>query len=32
MNAELTIIAAAGSDPNYGLPGVGHQKKESPHI
>jgi len=24
MNAELTIIAAAGSDSNYGLPGVGH--------
>jgi hypothetical protein len=24
MNAELTIIAAAGSNPNYGLPSVGH--------
>lgn len=27
-NAELTIIAAAGSDPNYGLPGVGHQNRK----
>ncbi|MAB46845.1 MAG: hypothetical protein CMN67_15775 [Sphingomonadaceae bacterium] len=32
MNAELTIIAAAGSNPNYGLPGVGHQKRKSPHL
>jgi len=28
MNAELTIIAAAGSDPHYGLPGVGYQKRK----
>jgi hypothetical protein len=26
-NAELTISAAAGSDPNNGLPGVSHQKR-----
>jgi hypothetical protein len=32
MNAELTIIAAAGSNPNYGLPGVGHQKRKSRHL
>jgi len=32
MNAELTIIAAAGSDPNYGLPGVGHQKRKSRNL
>jgi hypothetical protein len=28
QNAELTIIAAAGSDPTYGLPGVGNRKRE----
>ena len=28
MNAELTIIAAAGGDSDYGLPGVGHQKRQ----
>ena len=32
MNAELTIIAAAGSDPNYGLPGVGHQRRKSQYL
>lgn len=32
MNAELTIIAAAGSNPNYGLPGVGHQKRKSRYL
>jgi hypothetical protein len=32
MNAELTIIAAAGSDSNYGLPGVGHQKRKPPYL
>jgi hypothetical protein len=32
MNAELTIIAAAGSDSNYGLPGVGHQKRKSRYL
>lgn len=32
MNAELTIIAAAGSDLNYGLPGVGHQKRKSQYL
>ncbi len=31
-NAELTIIAAAGSDMNYGLPGVGHQKRKSRYL
>jgi hypothetical protein len=28
QNAEVTIIAAAGSDPSYGLPGVGNRKRE----
>ena len=28
QNAELTIIAAAGTDPSYGLPGVGNRKRE----
>lgn len=32
MNAELTIVAAAGSDSNYGLPGVGHQKRKSQYL
>lgn len=25
--AQLTIIAASGSDPNYGLPGVGKRSR-----
>ncbi|KAF3811753.1 hypothetical protein GCG54_00014504 [Colletotrichum gloeosporioides] len=29
-NAELTIIAAAGSDPTYGLPGIGNKHRQ-PH-
>jgi len=32
MNAELTIIAAAGSDSNYGLQGVGHQRRKSRYL
>ncbi|KAJ4989027.1 tol protein [Stagonosporopsis vannaccii] len=28
MNAQLTIIAAAGSDPTHGLPGVGSYLRE----
>lgn len=32
MNAELTIIAAAGNDSNYGLPGVGHQKRKPRYL
>ncbi|KAN0108704.1 HET domain containing protein [Hyaloscypha variabilis] len=28
QNAELTIIAAIGEDPNYGLPGVGYRKRK----
>lgn len=28
QKAEVTIIAAAGSDPSYGLPGVGNKKRE----
>ncbi|PMD31096.1 HET-domain-containing protein [Hyaloscypha variabilis F] len=31
-NAELTIIAAAGENPNYGLPGVSHRKRKSEHL
>ncbi|KAH6678649.1 heterokaryon incompatibility protein-domain-containing protein [Halenospora varia] len=27
MNAEATIVAAAGSDPSVGLPGAGHRKR-----
>ncbi|KIM98481.1 hypothetical protein OIDMADRAFT_73290, partial [Oidiodendron maius Zn] len=30
--AELTIIAAIGEDPNYGLPGVGLRKREPKHL
>jgi hypothetical protein len=30
--AELTIIAAIGEDPNYGLPGVGLRKREPEHL
>lgn len=26
-NSEVTIIAAAGRDPSYGLPGVGHRRR-----
>ncbi|KAI1087865.1 HET-domain-containing protein [Rostrohypoxylon terebratum] len=29
-NASLTIIAAAGDDPRYGLPGVSQRRKEVP--
>jgi len=29
QNAELTIVAAAGDDPSYGLPGVCEQKRKS---
>ncbi|KAI1447075.1 HET-domain-containing protein [Annulohypoxylon stygium] len=29
-NASLTIIAAAGADPSYGLPGVSRKRKEVP--
>uniref|UniRef100_L2FIJ3 Tol protein n=1 Tax=Colletotrichum fructicola (strain Nara gc5) TaxID=1213859 RepID=L2FIJ3_COLFN len=29
-NAELTIIAAAGSDPTYGLPGISHSRPRKP--
>jgi hypothetical protein len=32
MNAELTIIAAAGSDPDYGLPGVGDRRRKSRYL
>jgi hypothetical protein len=32
QNAELTIIAAAGDDPNYGLPGVGERKRKPQHL
>ncbi|KAF2736802.1 HET-domain-containing protein, partial [Polyplosphaeria fusca] len=28
QNAVLTIIAAAGSGPRYGLPGVGHRRRK----
>ncbi|KAE9371965.1 HET-domain-containing protein [Stipitochalara longipes BDJ] len=31
-NAELTIIAAIGKDPNYGLPGVSLRKREPKHL
>jgi hypothetical protein len=27
-NAEVTIIASAREDPTYGLPGVGHRKRD----
>ncbi|KAH7370177.1 heterokaryon incompatibility protein-domain-containing protein [Rhexocercosporidium sp. MPI-PUGE-AT-0058] len=27
-NSQLTIIAAAGDDPSYGLPGVGNQRRQ----
>lgn len=30
-NAELTIIAAAGSDPTYGLPGIGNRHRQPHH-
>lgn len=26
--ADLTIVAAAGNDPNYGLPGVGRRTRQ----
>jgi hypothetical protein len=29
-NSEVTIIAAAGQDPSYGLPGVGRQHRSGP--
>jgi Heterokaryon incompatibility protein (HET) len=32
QNAEVTIIAAAGEDPTYGLPGVNHYRKRDPRI
>jgi hypothetical protein len=32
QNAELTIIAAAGEDPSYGLPGVGLRKRDAEHL
>jgi hypothetical protein len=32
QNAELTIIAAIGEDPSYGLPGVGQRKREPKHL
>jgi hypothetical protein len=28
QNAEVTIIAAAGSDSKYGLPGVGKRHRD----
>lgn len=28
-NAEATIIAAAGSDSTYGLPGIGHRSRQT---
>jgi hypothetical protein len=28
QNAEVTVIAAAGKDPSYGLPGVGSRSRE----
>jgi hypothetical protein len=28
QNAEVTIIASAREDPTYGLPGVGHRKRD----
>ncbi|KAN0099232.1 HET domain containing protein, partial [Hyaloscypha variabilis] len=31
QNAELTIIAAVGEDPNYGLPGVSLRKRKPQH-
>jgi hypothetical protein len=32
QNAELTIIAAIGEDPSYGLPGVGQRKREPQYL
>jgi hypothetical protein len=32
QNAELTIIAAVGEDPNYGLPGVSLRKRKPRHL
>ena len=32
QNAELTIVAAAGNDPTYGLPGVGERERMPHHI
>ena len=32
QNAELTIIAAAGKDPTYGLPGVSLRKRNAQHL
>ncbi|KAI1653924.1 heterokaryon incompatibility protein-domain-containing protein [Daldinia decipiens] len=29
-NAEITIIAAAGTDPTYGLPGISRPRKQHP--
>jgi len=31
-NAELTIIAAVGDDPSYGLPGVSLRKRKPEHL
>lgn len=32
QNADLTIIAAIGEDPTYGLPGVSLRKRKSRHL
>jgi hypothetical protein len=32
QNAELTIIAAIGKDPTYGLPGVSLRKRKAQHL
>jgi hypothetical protein len=32
QNAEVTIIASAGEDPTYGLPGVSHHRKRDARI
>jgi hypothetical protein len=32
QNSVLTIIAAAGSDSSYGLPGVSRHRKSIPHV
>jgi hypothetical protein len=31
-NSALTIVACAGSDPNYGLPGISRPRKSSPWV
>jgi len=32
QNADLTIIAAIGDNPTYGLPGVGLRKRKPKHL